>query len=120
MIAVIFEVTPTASGKQEYLQIASELREHLSGIEGFISIERFQSLVNDDKILSISFWESEDAIAQWRNLEVHRTAQRKGKEDLFRDYRIRVATVVRDYSKEERSQVPEDSKLAHDEVSNEE
>ena len=120
MIAVIFEVTPTASGKQEYLQIASELREHLSGIEGFISIERFQSLADDEKILSISFWENEDAIAQWRNLELHRAAQHKGKTDLFKDYRIRVATVVRDYSKEERSQVPEDSKLTHDEVSSEE
>ena len=118
MIAVIFEVTPTASGKQEYLQIASELREHLSGIEGFISIERFQSLANDEKILSLSFWENEDAIAQWRNLEVHRAAQHKGKTNIFKDYRIRVATVVRDYSKEERSQVPNDSRLVHYEGSN--
>ncbi len=113
MIAVIFEVLPTVDGKQEYLEIAGELRQHLSSIEGFISIERFQSLVNPDKILSLSFWESEEAIAQWRNLEAHRTAQSKGRKALFEDYRIRVGNIVRDYSLEQRQEVPLDSKKAH-------
>ena len=113
MIAVIFEVFPTASGKQEYLEIAEELKQHLSNIEGFISIERFQSLVNPDKILSLSFWETEESVANWRNLEAHRIAQSKGREKLFENYRIRVGNIVRDYSLDQREQVPEDSKIAH-------
>lgn len=113
MIAVIFEVTPTVEGKQEYLAIASNLKEHLKDIPGFISIERFQSLVNERKILSLSFWENEESIAQWRKLETHRMAQRKGRESLFQDYRIRVGSIVRDYSLNNRSETPEDSKIVH-------
>lgn len=113
MIAVIFEVKPKSSGKDQYLQIASELRQMLKDIDGFISIERFQSLTEENKILSLSFWESEDAVRKWRNLEAHRLAQKKGRNELFQDYRIRVATITRDYTITERSQVPDDSKLAH-------
>ena len=109
MIAVIFEVIPTEPGKEEYLSLAAELREYLETIPGFISVERFQSLVDERKILSLSFWESEESVAQWRNLEKHRIAQNKGKSRLFERYRIRVATVMRDYTDEERSQAPEDS-----------
>lgn len=110
MIAVIFEVTPTTEGKQEYLSLAAELREHLKEMPGFISIERFQSLSDERKILSLSFWENEEAITRWRNLEQHRAAQSKGRHALFENYRIRVGAIVRDYSLEERDQVPEDSK----------
>ncbi|PHS79364.1 MAG: antibiotic biosynthesis monooxygenase [Rhodospirillaceae bacterium] len=107
MIAVIFEVTPTAEGKAEYLKIAADLRTHLEKIDGVISIERFQSLTDDGKILSLSFWRDEDAISQWRNLQEHRFAQQQGKEKLFSSYRIRVANVVRDYSNTQRDEVPE-------------
>ena len=110
MIAVIFEVIPTAEGKQEYLSIAADLREYLKQMPGFISIERFQSLSDERKILSLSFWEDEEAITRWRNLEQHRLAQTKGRESLFEDYRIRVGAIVRDYSLNDRDQVPEDSK----------
>lgn len=110
MIAVIFEVTPTDEGKQEYLSIAAELREYLQEMPGFISIERFQSLNDERKILSLSFWEDEAAISRWRNLEQHRTAQSKGRHALFENYRIRVGQVIRDYSLEDREQAPEDSK----------
>ena len=113
MLAVIFEVVPTREGKDEYLAIAAELRELLGEIPGFISIERFQSLVDENKILSLSFWEDEAAIARWRQLESHRSAQRKGRDSLFSDYRIRVATVSRDYSMTSREQAPADSKHAH-------
>lgn len=116
MIAVIFEVMPKSSGKDQYLQIASELRQILNDIDGFISIERFQSLTEKNKILSLSFWENEEAVKKWRNLEAHRLAQMKGRKELFQDYRIRVSTVIRDYSFIERDQVPEDSKLAHQET----
>ena len=115
MIAVIFEVFPTSNGKQEYLEIAGELKQHLSDIEGFISIERFQSLVDPTKILSLSFWENEEAVTNWRNLEAHRIAQSKGRQELFEDYRIRVGNIVRDYSLEQRKQVPGDSQLVHSE-----
>ncbi len=109
MYAVIFEVYPTKSGKDEYLKIASNLREFLQNREGFISIERFQSLVDENKLLSLSFWEDEKAIEIWRNLFEHRIAQDRGNGGIFQDYRIRVAKVERDYTKENRTQAPKDS-----------
>ena len=109
MIAVIFEVVPTEEGKQEYLQIAASLRDHLSNMPGFISLERFQNLSDSEKLLSLSFWEDEDSIAKWRNLEEHRDAQLKGRNQLFNDYRIRVCNVTRDYTLIERSEAPGDS-----------
>ena len=112
MFAVIFEVKPTVEGKDEYLKIASELRQFLENCEGFISIERFQSLVDAGKILSLSFWQDEAAIERWRNVLEHRSAQKKGKESLFQSYRIRVAEVVRDYTGSDRSEAPPDSKNA--------
>jgi heme-degrading monooxygenase HmoA len=108
MIAVIFEVIPTSEGKAEYLAIAANLKDHLTNIPGFISIERFQSLVDPDKILSLSFWKDEESVALWRNFEEHRAAQAKGRDSLFKDYRIRVGCITRDYSKSgDRSQVPQ-------------
>ena len=109
MLAVIFEVTPKSEEKEEYLKIASELRKFLENREGFISIERFKSLTEEDKILSLSFWEDEVAIEKWRNLLEHRVAQKKGKENLFISYRIRVAEVIRDYTESNRSEAPLDS-----------
>lgn len=109
MYAVIFEVYPSATGKEEYLKIAGEVRKFIEGREGFISIERFQSLADEGKVLSLSFWESEEAIEQWRTLLEHRNAQRAGKEKLFQSYRIRVAEVVRDYTDTDRANAPADS-----------
>ena len=113
MIAVIFEVIPTREGKEEYLEIAASLREHLNNIPGFLSIERFQSLTNPEKLLSLSFWEDEKAIAEWRNLEEHRQAQSKGRQRLFKEYRIRVSNITRDYSMTSRHEAPVDSKKVH-------
>ena len=109
MLAVIFEVKPKEEGKEEYLQIAAKLRNFLEDREGFISIERFQSLTEEGKILSLSFWKSEEAIQNWRNLLEHRSAQKKGKKSLFYSYRIRVAQVVRDYTESNREEAPSDS-----------
>lgn len=113
MIAVIFEVIPTAAGKGQYLETAEQLKEHLSSIKGFISVERFQSLTDSNKLLSLSFWEDEQAILEWRTLDTHRAAQKVGREQLFANYRIRVAGVMRDYSSENRGEAPDDSKQAH-------
>ena len=112
MVAVIFEVHPTKEGKAEYLSIAAGLREFLKNRPGFISIERFQSLGDDGKVLSLSFWESEEAVQEWRNLLEHRMAQQRGKAELFERYRIRVAQVLRDYTDAEREQAPSDSNAA--------
>ena len=112
MLAVIFEVIPTEEGKSEYLKIAAKLRSFLENRDGFISIERFQSLTVEGKILSLSFWRDENSIAEWRNVLEHRNAQKKGKESLFRSYRIRVAKVVRDYTETDRNEAPADSKGA--------
>lgn len=109
MFAVIFEVKPKSEGKETYLEIASNLRVFLEKQDGFISIERFQSLNEESKILSLSFWQDETAIEKWRNLIEHRSAQKKGKNSLFHSYRIRVAQVVRDYTESIRKEAPSDS-----------
>ena len=113
MIAVIFEVRPKPGCRDAYLDIAAELRPLLAEIDGFISIERFQSLADPEKVLSISFWRDEAAVAQWRKLEAHRAAQAEGRSALFADYRIRVASVLRDYGMAERTEVPDDSRALH-------
>lgn len=113
MIAVIFEVEPAEGRKDDYLDIAAEMRPMLDGIEGFISVERFQSLTDPRKILSLSFFEDEDAIARWRNLNAHRGAQAKGRSGVFDDYRLRIASVIRDYGMFDRAQAPADSRKAH-------
>jgi heme-degrading monooxygenase HmoA len=107
MYAVIFEVEPEAGREQDYLDIAARLRPELEKIDGFISIERFKSLSQEGKILSLSFWRDEDAIARWRQQEEHQAAQRTGRDRIFRDYRIRVTAVVRDYGMYERAQAPQ-------------
>lgn len=113
MIAVIFELTPADGHRQGYLDIAAQLRPLLDGIDGFISIERFESLTAPGKILSLSFWRDEDAVAHWRNMEWHRIAQARGRATVFDDYRLRVASVSRDYGMHEREQAPADSRLFH-------
>lgn len=113
MIAVIFEVRPHPHSKQTYLELAASLRPLLDQIDGFISIERFQSLSEPEKLLSLSFFRDEAAIAQWRQLEAHRNAQAAGRSAVFADYRLRIAGVVRDYGLSEREQAPADSRARH-------
>jgi heme-degrading monooxygenase HmoA len=113
MIAVIFEVTPHPQHREGYLQWAAELKKELVEMEGFLSIERFQSLADPGKLLSLSFWRDEECLARWRKLESHRAAQGAGRNTMFRDYRLRIAGVVRDYGLEQREQAPADSRQAH-------
>lgn len=105
MIAVIFEVMPRARQKQKYLDIAASLKPHLEKIDGFISIERFQSLTDDSKILSLSFFRDEVAIKEWRELQCHRAAQEQGRTSIFAGYRLRVCGVIRDYGMFDREQI---------------
>ena len=114
MIAVIFEVQPNAGERQHYLDIAAQLHPLLDGIDGFISIERFESLSAPGKLLSLSFWRDEVAVQTWRNLEAHRAAQSLGRAEVFADYRLRIAAVVRDYGMRDRTEAPADSRDAHD------
>lgn len=114
MIAVIFEVTPHTARYDDYLAIAGDLRPVLETMDGFISIERFQSLSTPEKILSLSFWRDEDAVKAWRNLAEHRSAQTQGRTGIFKDYRLRVASIIRDYGMFERQQAPDDSRSRHD------
>jgi heme-degrading monooxygenase HmoA len=114
MIAVIFEVLPAPGRKQEYLDLAAALRPELEKIDGFISVERFASLTNEGKLLSLSVFRDETAVQTWRNLAEHRIAQARGRAGIFSDYRIRVASVLRDYTLEDREQAPKDSRAAHD------
>ena len=113
MIAVIFEVWPKPEGKKEYLDIAASLRPLLDTIDGFISIERFESLYEPGKILSLSFFRDEEAVKTWRNLVEHRAAQEKGRNELFANYRLRIASVIRDYGMTKRDEVPADSRAKH-------
>ena len=114
MIAVIFEVWPREERKQDYLDIAAELRPLLDTIDGFISIERFESLYEPGKFLSLSFFRDEAALQQWRNIESHRIAQAKGRKEIFSDYRLRIAGVIRDYGMDKREQAPADSQAVRD------
>ncbi len=114
MIAVIFEVIPTPGRKQEYLDLATNLRPELDNIDGFISIERFASLTEEGKILSLSFWRDEQAVMEWRQLASHRAAQSRRRNGVFADYRLRVAGVIRDYGIVERQQAPADSRHIHE------
>ena len=113
MIAIIFEVTPKQGRLQDYLDEAAKLRAELEQMEGFISVERFQSLTTEGKYLSISFCRDEEAIARWRNSESHRKTQARGRTQIFEDYRLRVAEVVRDYGMTDRAQAPKDSRIRH-------
>jgi heme-degrading monooxygenase HmoA len=113
MIAVIFEVWPKPEYKQDYLDLAAGLRPILETIDGFISIERFESLTDKGKILSLSFFRDEAAVEAWRNVADHRRAQAKGRARIFEDYRLRIASVIRDYGMNEREQAPKDSLAVH-------
>ena len=112
MIAVIFEVTPLSGQEARYFEIASTLREQLAQMDGFVSVERFQSLSRPGSYLSLSYWRDEAAVQAWRNQGAHRVGQQEGRADVFADYRIRVAQVLRDYSMDQRSEAPPDSNAA--------
>lgn len=113
MIAVIFEVLPHPGQKQAYLDAAASLRPHLDNIDGFISIERFKSLSQPGKILSLSYWRDEQAVQSWRTFEAHRRIQSAGRASIFSDYRLRVVQVIRDYGLNDRVEAPSDSRTAH-------
>lgn len=113
MIAVIFEVLPREGLRADYLATAARLAPLLDGVDGFLSIERFESLSRPGKILSLSFWRDEAAVAAWRGLGEHRTAQSEGRSRIFEDYRLRIAGVVRDYGMFDRDQAPGDSRAVH-------
>jgi heme-degrading monooxygenase HmoA len=113
MIAVIFEVVPHPERREAYLDAAARLKPLLETIDGFVSVERFESLTNPGKILSLSIWRDEEAVARWRNVEMHRRTQAAARETMFADYRLRVAAVIRDYGMTERAQAPDDSRAMH-------
>ena len=108
MFAVIFEVEPAPGKQQDYLDVAASLRPELEKIDGFVSIERFSSLTKPGKILSLSFWRDEAAVIKWREQAQHQVAQKRGRAGIFKDYRLRVASVVRDYGMFERTEAPQE------------
>jgi len=114
MIAVIFELTPAPGRKQEYLDLAAALKPELERTDGFVSIERFESISNPWHFVSLSFWRDEEAVRAWRNTGEHRQAQAKGRGGVFADYRLRVASVMRDYGMQERAEAPRDSRAVHE------
>ena len=113
MIAVIFEFTPKEGRFPDYMAIVDTLREDLARADGFISLERFESITNKGKFVSLQFWRDEQSVSKWRNLQKHREAQRKGRGGIFKSYRLRIATVLRDYEMDKRAQAPQDSVAVH-------
>jgi len=113
MIAVIFEFTPAEGRFPEYMKLVETLREDLARAEGFISLERFESITAKGKFLSLQFWRDEESVRKWRTLQKHREAQKKGRGGIFRSYRLRIASVLRDYGMDERAQAPKDSVEVH-------
>lgn len=114
MIAVIFEVWPKPEHRQQYFDLAAELKPLLATIDGFISVERFESLTEPGKILSLSLFRDEAAVAAWRNTPEHRATQGRGRAQIFANYRLRIAGVIRDYGMTDRTQAPDDSRARHD------
>ena len=115
MIAVIFEFTPAPGRKHDYLDLAAGLAEHVSKFDGFISIERFESISRPGNFVSLSWWRDEEAVRRWRNVQKHREAQAQGRAGVFSDYRLRVAQVLRDYTMQGRTEAPKDSRGFHEE-----
>ena len=113
MIAVIFEFTPAEGQFPEYMRLVEELKGDLARAEGFISLERFESITTKGKFVSLQFWKDEASVAKWRNLQKHREAQRKGRAGIFASFRLRIAKVERDYTLEDRAQAPQDSRQVH-------
>ena len=113
MIAVIFEFTPAEGRFPDYMALVDTLREDLARAEGFISLERFESITTRGKFVSLQFWRDEEAVRKWRNLQRHREAQKKGRAGIFQSYRLRIASVVRDYTMDERGEAPADSLKVH-------
>ncbi len=113
MIAVIFELTPIEGRFADYIALADGLADDVAKSEGFISIERFESISTKGKFVSLSFWRDEEAVRKWRNLQKHREAQKKGRGGIFKSYRLRIASVLRDYTMDERAQAPKDSVQVH-------
>jgi len=114
MIAVIFEVWPADNRRKDYMAIAADLHADLSAIDGFSSVERFQSLSDPEKLLSLSFWRDEESVARWRNHQAHRKSQAAGRSGIFKDYRLRITGVIRDYGMRDRNEAPADSVAVHD------
>jgi heme-degrading monooxygenase HmoA len=113
MIAIIFEVWPADGETAHYLDLAAQMKSEVVKIDGFISVERFQSLTEPGKLLSISFWRDEAAVTAWRNLPAHRRTQSKGRNGIFSDYRLKVLSVIRDYGMHDRAEAPADSITTH-------
>ena len=113
MIAILFELWPAEGRRDDYLGLAASLKAELERIPGFISVERFQSLAQPGKLLSLAFFRDEEAVREWRNRPRHRVAQRRGRDGILADYRLRVAEVLRDYGLEVRDEAPRDSRQAH-------
>ena len=113
MIAVIFEVEPEEGMTEPYLEMAAKMRALVDTVPGFISVERFQSITNPSKLLSLSFWEDEAALEHWRKMPEHRGAQTAGRNRMFRGYRLKVVSVMRDYGHDDRAEAPEDSRALH-------
>ena len=113
MIAVIFEFTPAEGRFPEYMDLVGQLKQHLDKADGFISLERFESITTPGKFVSLQFWRDEEAVRKWRNLQQHREAQKQGRAGIFSAYRLRISKVIRDYGMDERSQAPADSVKVH-------
>jgi heme-degrading monooxygenase HmoA len=113
MIAVIFEFTPAEGRFPDYMALVDTLREDLAKADGFISLERFESITNKGKFVSLQFWRDEEAVRKWRNLQKHREAQKQGRGGIFESYRLRIAQVLRDYTMDQRAQAPGDSVKVH-------
>ena len=113
MIAVIFEFTPREGRFPEYMELVGQLKPELDKAEGFISLERFESITTPGKFVSLQFWQDEESVKKWRNVQKHREAQAKGRRGIFSGYRLRICQVIRDYGLDERGEAPRDSVATH-------
>ena len=113
MIAVIFEFTPAPGRFPDYMALVAQLKPELEKADGFVSLERFESITTPGKFVSLQFWRDEESVRKWRNVQKHREAQKQGRAGIFASYRLRIAGVLRDYAMHERGEAPRDSVAAH-------
>ena len=93
--AVVFTSTRTA-GDNGYGAMADAMGELAAQQPGYLGIE---SVRDGSGIgITVSYWRDESAARAWKDVAAHRIAQSRGRERWYEDYRVRIATVHRDYA----------------------
>jgi heme-degrading monooxygenase HmoA len=95
--AVIFTSQRTAAEQEGYGAMTDRMVELASQQPGFLGVESTRDPAGVG--ITVSYWESLDAIRHWRENAEHKVAQRKGRETWYERFRLRICRVEREYGK---------------------